>query len=111
MGPAAHGDALGILGPLEEGAAFRPESLEVSSSLAQLVAAVGMDWFAIPHGWSVYLVNSRDVLLYPSESGFLSQVPDVALRHGECPTRGVSWFYWPAVLVGTSSGLRCPSGQ
>ena len=71
----------------EGGVASRPSGTEVAPSSAK-VAAMGMEWYSIPKGWSVASTDSGDILLRPTESGGFEQVWDVLLKHGSCPSRG-----------------------
>ena len=53
LGPAAERDISGASGPVEEGVALPPGPALVGPSSDGSLTPVGLDWFAVPQGWSV----------------------------------------------------------
>ena len=103
-----HGGIQGSSLPKEGGVAPLPGMSQAASSSAK-VTSMGMEWYAIPWGWSVASTDSGDMLLRPTESGGFEQVKDVVLRHGSCPVRGTGWFYRLLTQGTQEPSLRRPS--
>ena len=78
-GLAAERDVSGASGPLEEGVALPPGPALVGPSSDGSLTPVGLDWFAVPQGWSILAAKPGDVLLHPSGDGKMVLVPDVVL--------------------------------